>query len=178
VTVGVTVEGLMLGDKVGERVGLLVGTSVDEVGIAVSVGVTVEGLMLGDKVGESVGLFVGTSVDKIGIAVTVGAAVEGLMLGDKVGESVGLFVGTSVDEVVGLTLGLFDGRSVWFPFTTNDNETDPLFFSLVSFPGAPVANAFDFTATLRPKSISPADLRAKLDCSIVPLKTHSLSSFS
>jgi hypothetical protein len=55
---------------------------------------------------------------------------------------------------------------------TNENDAEPLFTSVISLSGAPVAKALELTATLLPNSMPPIALRVKLDSRIVSLKSQ------
>jgi hypothetical protein len=56
----------------------------------------------------------------------------------------------------------------------NESDIEPLFASVISLPGAPVANVFELTAILLPNSMSPTALRFKLDSAIISLKSQLL----
>jgi hypothetical protein len=127
---------MLLGVRVGEPVGTIVGHAV--LGAPVwleplaNVGYAVEGVSVGDSVGKPVGVTVGVTVGTwLGVMVgesvgeivghaelgapvlpeplaNVGYAVDGTRVGDFVGESVGVMVG----DLLGLSVGVMVGESV------------------------------------------------------------------
>ena len=148
------------------------------------------GLSVGETDGEKVGSFVSSMEgDLLGLDVLseefVGLRVGDIVgenVGDKVGDElrVGLRVGFSVEEVgrgeaEGLAVGLVEGREVGVCVMIDEKEIEPLLASSKSFPGAPAMSASEFTATLRPNSMSPTERSVKLISSTIPLNSQLFS---